>query len=393
MGGPPQRGTRPDAPPPRPGFDRSRRDPEQAAGEQHGELRHRTADPADPASCRRLQSLLLRPAVRSGRFPHRAPTRHPVPAARHAEERRRLLRHHRRPERSAVTAEAPGAGARAVVLGAAGQLGREVADELRRRGVDVLAADRRRADLTKTDATAALAVRFGAAAVYNCAASTDVDGCESEPEAALEINGRAPARLAAALPGHCRLIHVSTDYVFDGRGRRPYREEDATAPATVYGRSKLGAEQAVVDAGGLVVRTSWVFGPEGRNFVSAIAGRLGRGESLRVVSDQVGCPTYAPYLARALVDLHAAGAAGIVHYCNTPATSWHGFAVDIVAALGLSAEVEPIATADLPRPAVRPAYSVLDTERFESLTNRRVEEWRPGLDDYFERLGQGKAEA
>ena len=291
-----------------------------------------------------------------------------------------------------MTADAPGAGARAVVLGAAGQLGREVADELRRRGVDVLAADRRCVDLTDTEATVALAVRFRAAAVYNCAAYTDVDGCESEPEAALEINGRAPARLAAALAHHCRLIHVSTDYVFDGRGRRPYREEDATAPATAYGRSKLGAEQAVADAGGLAVRTSWVFGAAGRNFVSAIAARLGRGEPLRVVSDQIGCPTYAPYLARALVDLHAAGAAGIVHYCNAPATSWHGFAVAIVAALGLNAEVEPIATADLPRPAVRPAYSVLDTKRFESITNRRVEEWTSGLDDYFARLGQGKAE-
>ena len=291
-----------------------------------------------------------------------------------------------------MTTDVPGAGARAVVLGAAGQLGRAVADELRRRGVDVLAADRRRADLTDTQAIEALAVRFGAATVYNCAAYTDVDGCESEPEAALEINGRAPARLAAALPRTCRLIHVSTDYVFDGRGRRPYREEDTTAPGTAYGRSKLDAEQGVTDAGGLVVRTSWVFGPEGRNFVSAIAARLGRGEPLRVVSDQIGCPTYAPYLARALVDLQAAGAAGIVHYCNAPATSWHGFAVSIVGALGLNAEVEPIATGDLPRPAVRPAYSVLDVARFESITNRRVEEWAAGLDDYFERLGQGKAE-
>ena len=291
-----------------------------------------------------------------------------------------------------MTADASGAGARAVVLGAAGQLGREVADELRRRGIDALAADRRRADVTDTEAIVALAARFGAAAVYNCAARTDVDGCESEPEAAMEVNGRAPARLAAALPPACRLIHVSTDYVFDGRGRRPYREGDPTAPGTAYGRSKLDAEQAVADAGGLVVRTSWVFGPEGRNFVSAIAARLGRGEPLRVVSDQIGCPTYAPYLARALVDLQAAGAAGIVHYCNAPATSWHGFAVAVVGALGLNAEVEAIATADLPRPAVRPAYSVLDVARFESITSRRVEEWTSGLDDYFERLGQGKAE-
>lgn len=291
-----------------------------------------------------------------------------------------------------MTLDASGAGGRAVVLGAAGQLGREVADELRWRGIHALAADRRRADVTDTEAIVALAARFRAAAVYNCAACTDVDGCETDPEAALEINGRAPARLAAALPRTCRLIHVSTDYVFDGRGRRPYREDDETAPGTAYGRSKLDAEQAVADAGGLVVRTSWVFGPEGRNFVSAIAARLHRGEPLRVVSDQIGCPTYAPYLARALVDLQAAGAAGIVHYCNVPATSWHGFAIAIVGALGLNADVAQVATADLPRPAVRPAYSVLDVARFESITNRRVEEWAAGLDDYFERLGQGKAE-
>ena len=278
------------------------------------------------------------------------------------------------------------------MLGAAGQLGREVADELRRQGAEVLAADRRRADIADTEATSALAARFGAGAVYNCAAFTDVDGCESEPEAAMEVNGRAPARLAAALPRDCRLIHVSTDYVFDGKGRRPYREEDAAAPGTAYGRSKLAAEQAVVDAGGLVVRTSWVFGPEGRSFVSAIAARLGRGEPLRVVADQVGCPTYASFLARALVDLQAAGAAGIVHYCNAPAVSWHGFAIAIVEALGLRAEVEPIATADLPRPAVRPAWSVLDTGRFEAIAGRRVEDWRSGLDDYFRRLGQGKGE-
>ena len=290
-----------------------------------------------------------------------------------------------------MTREA-GDGARAVVLGAAGQLGREVTDELRRRGAEVLAADRRRADISDTGAVAALAARFGAGTVYNCAAYTDVDGCESEPEAAMEVNGRAPARLAAALPRDCRLIHVSTDYVFDGAGRRPYREEDATAPGTAYGRSKLAAEQAVTGAGGLVVRTSWVFGPEGRNFVSAIAARLGRGEPLRVVDDQVGRPTYAPCLARALVDLRSAGATGIVHYGNAPAVSWHGFALAVVDALGLRAEVEAIKTADLPRPAVRPAYSVLDTGRFEALTGRQVEAWRPGLDDYFERLGQGKAE-
>ena len=282
---------------------------------------------------------------------------------------------------------------RAVVLGAAGQLGREIVDELRRRGTEVLAADRGRADLSDTDGTAALATEFGARAVFNCAAYTDVDGCESNEDLAMEVNGHAPGRLAEALPSGRRLIHVSTDYVFDGLGRRPYRESDATAPQTAYGRSKLHGEQGVLGAGGLVVRTSWVFGPEGRNFVSAIASRIGRGAPLRVVSDQVGCPTYAPYLARALIDLATAGASGIVHYCNTPATSWHGFALAIAEALGLNVSITPTSSTELTRPARRPAYSVLDTARFEALTNREVEKWRPGLDEYLERLRQGKAES
>ena len=292
-----------------------------------------------------------------------------------------------------MTGGAGGGAPRAVVLGAAGQLGREVADELRRRGTDVLAADRNRADLCDTRGTAALARRFEAGAVYNCAACTDVDGCESDIERAMEVNGKAPGRLAAALHSGCRLIHVSTDYVFDGLGHRPYREGDAASPRTVYGRSKLRGERGVLEAAGLVVRTSWVFGPEGRNFVSAIASRIGQGAPLRVVSDQVGCPTYAPYLARALVDLASAGASGIVHYCNAPAVSWHGFALAIADSLGLEAPVTPIPSSELARPAARPAYSVLDTSRFEAVTLRGVERWRPGLDDYFERLGQGKAES
>jgi len=281
------------------------------------------------------------------------------------------------------------AAGRAIVLGAAGQLGRELTVELERRGAEVLAAGRDRVDLRDTARILELAREFRADTVYNCAAWTDVDDCEAAPDLAMEVNGRSPARLAAALPGGCRLVHVSTDYVFDGRASRPYREGDPTAPGTAYGKSKLLAEPAVVASGGLVVRTSWLFGPEGRNFVSAIANRLGSGEPVRVVADQVGCPTYAPSLARALVDLAAVGATGIVHYANTPSTSWHGFAVAIGETLGLHAEIEPIATGDWPRPAVRPAYSVLDTGRFEALARRPVEPWRAGLKDWCARAGAG----
>ena len=292
-----------------------------------------------------------------------------------------------------MTLDASGAGGRAVVLGAAGQLGREVADELRRRGIDALAADRRRADVTDTEAIVALAARFGAAAVYNCAACTDVDGCETDPEAALEINGRAPARLAAALPRTCRLIHVSTDYVFDGprpealpaktMRQRPAPPTDArsSTPSRPW-PTRADSSSARAGCSGPRAGTSSPRSPP----ASAAASRSASFPTRSVA--QRTRPT-SPALSSIS---RRAGAAGIVHYCNVPATSWHGFAIAIVGALGLNADVAQVATADLPRPAVRPAYSVLDVARFESITNRRVEEWAAGLDDYFERLGQGKAE-
>jgi dTDP-4-dehydrorhamnose reductase len=185
------------------------------------------------------------------------------------------------------------------------------------------------------------------------------------------------------------LVQVSSDYVFGGSAAAPYAEDAATGPLSIYGASKLGGErEALASPRGLVVRTSWLFGPGGENFVRAMLARARSGASLRVVDDQVGCPTYTPYLARALVELGALAASGrialpaVVHYRNSGPVSWHGFTREILEVWDVVAPLEAITTADLPRPARRPAYSVLEVARTEELLGRAVEPWRAGLEAY-----------
>ncbi len=272
-------------------------------------------------------------------------------------------------------------------------LGRAVSAAAGSRGQQVQDPGRRELDLVDTAAVVRRIQEFRPQLVVNCAAFTDVDGCESRSEEAWEINGRAVARLGAEIErlGGCRLLHVSTDYVFDGRGSTPYREDDETDPQTVYGASKRLAEVGLARCPrSTVVRTSWLFGPGGRNFVRTIAARARDGVPLRVVADQHGCPTYTPFLASALLDLgdialDGDGLPPIVHYRNRDPVSWHGLACAVVRQLGVEAMPAPVTTAEMPRPASRPAYSVLDVERFERICGRQVEDWRQGLDDYQQR--------
>ena len=288
---------------------------------------------------------------------------------------------------------------RALVLGGTGMLGRQVVAEGRRRGHAVLGLSRGQADVTDREALLAWAREFRPEVVVNCAAMTAVDDCEAEEERAFAVNARGVGNAAAAARAvSARLVHVSTDYVFDGRAETPYAEDAATAPLSVYGRSKRAGEEEALDgpegAGGgpgLVVRTSWLFGPGGWNFVLNMLRQLARGtDPLRVVDDQVGRPTYTPYLARAIWDLVGrrpeAAAAGLVHYGYREPVSWCGFAREIVAAWKPSVRVEPVGTEVFPRPAERPAYSVLAVDRFEGLTGRPVESWRAGLGEYLDGL-------
>ena len=275
---------------------------------------------------------------------------------------------------------------RALVFGGTGLLGRAVTTEARRRGLAALALSHAQGDVTDRERVLYWADAFRPTLVVNCAALTRVDDCESEVEGATAVNGEAVGHLVeAARRVDARLLHLSTDYVFDGGGVRPYREDDATAPASVYGRSKLvGEEHALAYEKSLVVRTSWLFGPGGPNFVATMVRLIREGRTpLRVVDDQHGCPTYAPFLARALWLLAEIEARGVVHYRNRGPVTWCGFAREIAQLWDNSTEVVPVTTEEFPRPAPRPAYSVLDVERFETLVGRRVEPWGLGLIEYL----------
>lgn len=279
---------------------------------------------------------------------------------------------------------------RALVLGGEGMLGRSVVERWRSDGEPVLGVGRGAGDLRDAARLREVVDAFAPDVVINCAAFTRVDDCESERDLAMEVNGRAVGHaVAAAVRCGARFVHVSSDYVFDGEPGDPRREDDETGPISTYGESKLlGEQEAARHPDALVVRTSWLFGPSGSSFPATMLRLIREGRvPLRVVDDQVGCPTYTPFLARAVRDLLRVGASGIVHYANREAVSWHAFASEIARQADPAVEVHPVSTAEFPRPARRPAYSALDTTRFEDLVGRPVETWSAGLALYLERLG------
>jgi dTDP-4-dehydrorhamnose reductase len=271
---------------------------------------------------------------------------------------------------------------RCLVFGGTGMLGQAVVAAARSRGWAALGLSHAQANIA--DADLSWVGSFGPDLVVNCAAFTKVDACETEQAQAFAVNGEAVARvarIAATARAGARLVHVSTDYVFDGKASTPYREDSPTHPLSVYGRSKLAGEaHALAYERGLVVRTSWLFGPGGPNFVATMVALIEAGRvPLRVVRDQEGCPTYAPFLARALLDLAEREVTGVVHYRNREPVSWYAFAAEIARLWSGAVGVVPVTTAEFPRPAPRPAYSVLDVARFEGCAGRPVEPWEWGL--------------
>jgi len=222
--------------------------------------------------------------------------------------------------------------------------------------------------------------------VCHLAAYTDVDGCESNEAEAFRVNGEGAGHVAAAAAAAgAAVLAVSTDYVFAGDEPRPRREDDPVGPASAYGRSKLAGEQAVRAANPrhLVVRTAWLYGRGGRNFVDTIRTRALAGGPLRVVDDQRGSPTWTHDLAGALVGLMERGATGTVHATNEGDCTWHEFAREICRLAGADVDVARISSAELARPARRPAFSVLDTGRLEHLLGRRLPHWRDALARYL----------
>ncbi len=289
---------------------------------------------------------------------------------------------------------------RTLVLGGTGMLGRAVVAEARSRSLAVLGLSHGQADVRDLGRLRYWVDSFRPELIVNCAAYTKVDLAEGEgKDLAFAVNGEAVGNVAAvARESGARLIHVSTDYVFDGKAvdpRRPYREDDPTGPLSVYGHSKLDGERRALSwERSQVVRASWLFGPGGPNFAATIVRRIEGGKlPLRIIADQIGCPTYTPFLAKALLDLAPVDQPGLFHYCNREPASWYAFASEIAglwSGTSRTHEVEPITTAEYPLPAPRPAWSVLDVTRFEQAVGRRVEPWGWGLVDYLAGLRKGR---
>jgi dTDP-4-dehydrorhamnose reductase len=300
---------------------------------------------------------------------------------------------------------------RILVTGAGGQVGSEVAAHLGRRltpplsgghppspgpHCEVLGLDRAACDLADRDSVEQALAAAAPAAVVNCAAWTDVDGCEADPERAVLVNALGVRHVAAACARvGAHLVHVSTDYVFSGDKDGPYDEWDEPGPRTVYGRSKLGGEREVARHAGswTIARTSWVFGRRGRNFVDTIVGRAREGAPLRVVDDQWGCPTYAPDLAAALARLALDRRPGVYHVTNEGACTWFDLAVAAVELAGLDPLLVGTTTsAELGRPAPRPANSVLSGAAWAAAGLPPLRPWREALAEYVAALPSAAVE-
>ncbi len=274
---------------------------------------------------------------------------------------------------------------RILITGAAGLLGRDVLEAAAAAGHDAVGLVRAELDISDPRAVVAAVAAACPDVVVNCAAWTDVDGAETRSEAALEANGHGAGHVAAAAAAAgAWTIHVSTDYVFNGRKRAPYVESDAVDPISAYGRSKLRGEQEVARSAPdrhLIVRTSWLFGAHGRCFPRTMLRLAGERDRIDVVADQVGCPTFTGHLASALVGLAASPRSGVLHVAACDHCSWFELATAVVAASGRTCEVRPITTDQYPAVARRPANSVLASERGAP----ELPGWRAGLTEFMAR--------
>lgn len=276
-------------------------------------------------------------------------------------------------------------GKKVLVTGAGGMLGQALVPCLESRNYKLIALPRERFDVTNYEQVLERLSQDRPDIVLHCAAYTNVDQAESEPDLAYLINGYGTENLAVACSKlDAPLLYVSSDYVFDGEQSRPYTTWDATRPLSVYGKSKLAGEKAVQRhlAKFYIVRTSWLYGPNGKNFVDTIYGLALAGKPLRVVADQYGSPTCTLSLSETVADLMESDRFGVYHATDEGVTTWYEFAKEIVA--GLGAEVTPIATTDMPRPATRPKYSVMDKMTLVSAIGRELPTWQESLRLYLQ---------
>jgi len=277
-----------------------------------------------------------------------------------------------------------------LVTGANGQLGNELRRLCRNYpGLEFIFTDVDMLDITNPDAVSVFMEASKPAMVINCAAFTDVDGAEENVKQARKVNSLAPQVLAAACAmQNAFLIHISTDYVFDGESSKPYKEDDETNPLSVYGSSKLEGEEKIktVFDDYLIIRTSWMYSEFGHNFLRTILSLAKEKDKLEVVNDQIGSPTYARDLANCIIDIiiksilnPKAYLPGVYHYANQGECSWYEFAKEIVKQSGLECEILPVDSTKVPRPAKRPKYTVLDTSKVRQNFGIGIPNWRDSL--------------
>lgn len=269
-----------------------------------------------------------------------------------------------------------------VVVGANGMLGRDLMTQLgdRARGVDI-----EDIDITSLESTERVLRALHPSVVINCAAYTDVDGCEANVETAMQVNGEGVAHLAMStrMIG-ALLVHVSTDYVFDGSKGSPYLEDDAPHPMSIYGESKLAGEMnAAFNPEHIIVRTQWLYGLHGKNFVETMLRLGAEKDELTVVDDQIGSPTWTVDLAKGIMALVDKGCRGIYHVASSDYCSWNGFAKAIFEEAGFAVTVKPMTTEELNRPARRPLYSTLDCSKLKMDTGFSLQPWRDALRSYL----------
>lgn len=282
---------------------------------------------------------------------------------------------------------------RVLVTGAGGMLARALVAELRHRDHEVVALDRSELDVTDEEAVEARLRAESPEAVVQCAAFTAVDAAEAEVPTAMRVNAEATRYLAGACQRiGALLVYPSTDYVFSGKGNRPYRPTDPPDPVNAYGRTKLAGERAAREAGkALVVRTSWLYGAGGSNFVDTISRLARERDRLEVVDDQVGRPTWTVSLARTVVDLLERRVVGTFHATDGgEPVSWFGVASRILVERSLATPILPVGSATFPRPARRPAYSVLDCSATEDAIGRLLPDWGEMLARYLKGGGAGE---
>lgn len=278
-----------------------------------------------------------------------------------------------------------------LITGAKGMLGTDVAHRLNAR-FNVIACDIQELDLTDNPAVFEYVRQLRPDTIINCAAYTNVDACETERDAAYKTNAVAPRNLAVAAKNvGAKLVHISTDYVYDGQTTVPYTENDLTNPLSVYGKSKLMGEMLVRDLTDrfFIIRTQWLYGKNGGNFVKTMI-KLGREqEKVTVVNDQFGSPTYTRDLAAAIEKLIVTDNYGIYHLTNSGTASWYTFAKTIYELAGIQTKVEPCSTVDFPRPARRPGFSKLDNHFWRLNGYEALRDYKEALKDYLIEMEKG----